>query len=264
MKEYIDSGILELYVYGVLTHQENAEVYKALQQYPEVAQEVEEIEKALQQLSIAAAPYNPEKVLAGIKRKLSLSGEATKVIPLSRKRSPIIAYIGYAAAALLLVGLFYQFNENTTLEQQISDLEREQILQEGKTQVAEDNLVKTKEVLSAIRNKDVVKIPLKGQQVAPQAYASVFWDTSSQKAYIDVSGLPKPPEGKVYQVWSLTLEPLTPTSMGVLDEYNEEGLQIFELENPNASEAFGITLEPEGGSKGPTMDQLYTLGAVSS
>ncbi|RMB62725.1 anti-sigma factor [Dokdonia sinensis] len=264
MKEYIDSGILELYVYGVLTHQENVEVYKALQQYPEVAQEVEEIEKALQQLSMAAAPYSPEKMLTKIKSKLEFTGDDEKVIPLSRKRTPIIAYIGYAAAALLLVGLLFQSREVSKLETQISDLEREQILQEGKTQVAEENLAATKEVLNAIRHKDVIKVPLAGQAVAPQAYASVFWDKASNKAYIDVSGLPEPPAGKVYQVWSLTLEPLTPTSMGVLDTYNAEGLQIIELDNPNASEAFGITLEPAGGSAGPTMDQLYTLGVVSS
>ncbi len=34
--------------------------------------------------------------------------------------------------------------------------------------------------------------------------------------------------------------------------------------NPNDSEAFGITLEPEGGSKMPSLDQLYTLGTVAS
>ena len=36
------------------------------------------------------------------------------------------------------------------------------------------------------------------------------------------------------------------------------------LENANESEAFGITLEPEGGSETPTLEQLYTLGAVGA
>ena len=38
----------------------------------------------------------------------------------------------------------------------------------------------------------------------------------------------------------------------------------FTLENANESEAFGITLEPEGGSETPTLEQLYTLGAVGA
>ena len=68
----------------------------------------------------------------------------------------------------------------------------------------------------------------------------------------------------VYQVWSLTLDPLTPTSMGLLENFSEDENKIFALENPNQSQAFGITLEPEGGSESPTMEQLYTLGVVAS
>ena len=40
--------------------------------------------------------------------------------------------------------------------------------------------------------------------------------------------------------------------------------KIFALQNANESEAFGITLEPEGGSEAPTMNQLYVLGAVAA
>ena len=38
---------------------------------------------------------------------------------------------------------------------------------------------------------------------------------------------------------------------------------VWILENTNESQAFGITLEPEGGSETPTMNQLYTLGEVT-
>jgi anti-sigma-K factor RskA len=74
--------------------------------------------------------------------------------------------------------------------------------------------------------------------------------------------LPTPPKGKVYQGWSLKLSPLTPTSLGTIDTFTASTNKIFTIENANKSEAFGITLEPIGGSKQPTLDQLYTLGAV--
>lgn len=45
INEYISSGILELYVYGALSESESAEVTRTLREYPEVRQEVEEIEK---------------------------------------------------------------------------------------------------------------------------------------------------------------------------------------------------------------------------
>ena len=77
------------------------------------------------------------------------------------------------------------------------------------------------------------------------------------------SGLPEPPEGMVYQVWSLKLKPaLTPTSIGLLSDFTTENNKLFAVSNTGNAEAFGITLEPTGGSKSPTMEQLYTLGAV--
>ncbi|MDX1762076.1 MAG: anti-sigma factor, partial [Christiangramia sp.] len=56
----------------------------------------------------------------------------------------------------------------------------------------------------------------------------------------------------------------TPTSIGLLEKFAADNNKIFALENANESQAFGITLEPEGGSESPTMDQLYVLGTVAA
>ena len=81
--------------------------------------------------------------------------------------------------------------------------------------------------------------------------------------YVDASGLPEPPEGKVYQIWSLKLQPqLTPTSIGLLADFKGDKDKVFAVDKTGDAEAFGITLEPAGGSKSPTMEQLYTLGKV--
>jgi anti-sigma-K factor RskA len=66
----------------------------------------------------------------------------------------------------------------------------------------------------------------------------------------------------VYQVWALKLNPLTPTSIGLLENFSSENQKLFAVDNANKAEAFGITLEPAGGSKTPTMERLYTLGKV--
>ena len=79
---------------------------------------------------------------------------------------------------------------------------------------------------------------------------------------MDAAGLPEPPEGMVYQVWALKLNPLTPTSIGLLDNFRVNDQKMFAVDNATDAEAFGITLEPKGGSLTPTMEQLYTLGKV--
>lgn len=265
IKEYISSGILELYVYGALTEAESREVSKALKEHPEIRKEVEEIEVALQKLSSAVAPsYNAEALLASIKQKLSdKSGD--DVINIHReKRTPWVSYIGWAASIALMVGLFFLLGDNNELREQLNSERARAAKMEQQIADARDDAEKTEELLAVLRDKNVTKIPLQAQQVDPGAYAAVYWNKEENTAYIDAKDLPEPPRGKVYQVWSLKLEPLTPTSIGLLDEFSMDENKIFALQNANESEAFGITLEPEGGSESPTMDQLYVLGAVAA
>jgi hypothetical protein len=47
-----------------------------------------------------------------------------------------------------------------------------------------------------------------------------------------------------------------------LDNFDSNGQKIFAVDDADYAEAFGITLEPAGGSLSPTMEQLYTLGKV--
>ncbi|HET7360888.1 MAG TPA: anti-sigma factor, partial [Salinimicrobium sp.] len=112
--------------------------------------------------------------------------------------------------------------------------------------------------------QDLTRVALTGQKIAPNVDVNVIWNKVENRAFIDAQDLPEPPPGKVYQVWSLTLNPLTPTSIGLLENFEEDANKIFVLANPNQSEAFGITLEPAGGSKTPTMEQLYVLGVVGA
>ena len=261
IKKYIESGILELYVYGALSETESAEVSRTLMEYPEVKAEVEEIEKALLTLSSAAAPYDPEFLLESLKKKLSKRG---KVIDLTKKGSNWPAYIGWAASILFLIGLFTLFNENNELRQSLQALQTEKVQLETDIAEARNNAQKTKELLSVLRDENILEIPLKGQSIAPDAYATAYWDKQKNVTYIDAENLPSPPRGMVYQVWSLKMDPLTPSSIGLLDEFESDENKIFQLENINLSEGFGITLEPEGGSETPTMEQLYALGTVSS
>lgn len=261
IEEYIESGILELYVYGALTATENEEVSAFLKQHPEVQKEVEEIEEALIQLAAGTASYNPSALYQAIKLKLGTPNKEVKTLKPTQK-TPLIVWLSLAASFALLIGLFTLFSKNKELKEQLEVVEAARDAAENDVQFAQNELESTQEMLSLLRSKDLKKVLLSGQQVAPEAYANVYWDQEDNLTYIDAMGLPEPPEGKVYQVWSLKLNPLTPSSIGLLEDFKSDEDKIFKLENTNSSEAFGITLEPAGGSATPTMEQLYTLGAV--
>ncbi len=263
---YIESGILELYVAGALSETENKEVYELMLKHPEILQEVLEIEAAVIKLTAATSRGTKSRILTLIKEKLLFNKNVkeTKVVSIAKPKYNWLTYTGWAAAILLGVGMFWMLNQNNELKSDLQTAEIEQSYLETQIADAKTDLESNKKLLSILRDKDIIAVPLGGQGDFANTYAKVYWDKKSNEIYLDAQGLPAPPPGKVYQVWSLKLSPLTPVSLGTIDDFMQDDNKIFEIQNLNESEAFGITLEPAGGSETPTMEQLYTLGVVAA
>ena len=266
VKAYIASGILELYVAGILSEEENQEVYTAMQQHPEIREEVERIEQTVRQVTASVSPSDTSNYEERITKAILGESDADEIpiVPLAPKKTNWLAYSGWAAAVLLGAGLFYLQQQHKDLKSDIQTTEIENNYLEQQIEQANQSLEASRELVEILRDKNISTTNLAGQTVSPESYAKVYWNQETQTVYIDALGLPEPPPGKVYQVWSLTLNPLTPTSLGLLEDFVGDDNKIFALANANASEAFGITLEPAGGSESPTLEQLYTLGVVKS
>jgi anti-sigma-K factor RskA len=264
IKPYIDSGILELYVAGALSEKENQEVYALSQQYPELLKEVKSIEASIVKLTASVAPKDTLQSFDSIKALITSTENETKIIRLNQPKTSWFTYVGWAASLVLAAGLLWMVNENSKLKEQIEVVKIDKAFLETQIENANSSLAEAEKLLDILRDRNIIEVPLAGQGNFANAYAKVYWDKNSNSIYLDAKNLPEAPEGKVYQVWSLTLNPLTPTSLGTIDNFNTDANKIFTITNTNASEAFGITLEPAGGSASPTMEQLYTLGVVSS
>ena len=258
-KEYIESGILELYVYGLLSEPENEEVASKAKINLEINLEIIAIEKAIVALSSSFSPFHSVANFEKIKAKLEL--KHSKVIELEPTRN-WSQYIGWAAAILLLVGIGYQYNQLEQTNTQVVNVEATKAKIEKDLNALQLKSKASETSLAVIRDINNTVVPLGGQAVAPQSSAKVYWNQETATVYIDASGLPEPPEGMVYQVWALKLNPLTPTSIGLLDDFTGNEQKLFAVNDTRGAEGFGITLEPAGGSASPTMEQLYTLGKV--
>ena len=259
-KEYIESGVLELYVYGLLSETENEEVATKAKNNPEIEAEIIAIEKAIVALSSSFSPFHSVANYEKIKEKLELK-HTTKLIELEPTRN-WSQYIGWAAAVILLVGIGYQYNEMEQTSNQVTNttLEKSKLQKDLKSLELINKANETS--LAVVRDSKNTVIALGGQTVAPESFAKVYWNQDTKVVYIDAAGLPEPPAGMVYQVWALKLNPLTPTSIGLLENFDANDQKLFAVNNADQAEAFGITLEPAGGSLTPTMEQLYTLGKV--
>ena len=259
-KEYIESGILELYVYGLLTESENDGVNAMANKNPEIKAEIISIEKAIINLSSSFSPFISHSQFEKIKAQLELKHGRIVTMKTGSNWS---AYMGWAASIVLLVGIGYQYFKLNQVNNQVVNIERENsVLKENGLNLETRNR-ETQTALNIIRDETNTVIFLGGQAAAPTAKAKIYWNKQTQVVYVDASGLPEPPEGKEYQIWSLKLVPqLTPTSIGMLTNFKANRSKVFAVEKTGDAEAFGITLEPTGGSASPTMEQLYTLGKV--
>jgi anti-sigma-K factor RskA len=259
-QEQIESGNLELYVYGLLNESETKEISELAKTNPAVKNEIVSIEKAILNLSSSFSPAISAENFEKIKAKLEL--KHGKVVDMKPK-SNWSQYLGWVASIALLIGVGYQFTQLNSTSQQLNTIENEKSnLQKSVVELELKNK-ETATALSVIRDEKNTVVNLAGQTVAPTSFAKIYWNQETSTVYVDATGLPEPPKGMVYQIWSLKLSPtLTPTSIGLLEDFKGNNEKLFAVSGTSDAEAFGITLEPAGGSQTPTMEQLYTLGKV--
>nr|WP_294936478.1 anti-sigma factor [uncultured Flavobacterium sp.] len=263
-REYIESGVLELYVFGKLSEAEAIEVQQMAADSPAIRTEIAAIEKAVINLAHSVSPNISSETYDKIRQELL--GNNLKVVK-KKSKTNWSQYMGWAASIVILLGAGYLYIYMNDQMDGIINIEREKNKSEfDKMQqtivTLEDKNKASENILNIIRDKNNVMVVLGGQAAAPTALAKVYWNKATQEVYIDAEGLPEAPQGMVYQVWSLKMDPLTPTSIGLLDKATADTSRMYKVDKTYDAEAFGITLEPEGGSAMPTMDQLYTLGKV--
>ncbi|MBP6577444.1 MAG: anti-sigma factor, partial [Chryseobacterium sp.] len=118
-------------------------------------------------------------------------------------------------------------------------------------------LSKMNEKMQLFSNPDMKMVVLKGVEKHPDSKALVFWDTKSKKVYLNADSLPKAPAGMQYQLWAIADGKTVNAGMYTSEKDSKTALANI----PNA-QAFAITLEKEGGSEVPTMENMFVMGTT--
>jgi anti-sigma-K factor RskA len=97
--------------------------------------------------------------------------------------------------------------------------------------------------------------------VAAGGTATVLVSSSKDALVVKMNGVPAPPEGKVYQMWLIPKDGSAPVSQGLMEEAALSKPAV--VEGIASAAALGITVEPVGGSKSPTLPTVAAapLGA---
>jgi anti-sigma-K factor RskA len=288
-QEILESGRLEQYALGELDPAARAEVEAQASRYPEVREELDALIAGLDVYAEAHAITPPagmrERVLGRVLAEIGTAAPATpaaapapetptmrvsasnpQVASAASVAEPAARSNGWAIAAsialvLSLVGNALLF---TNLQQTRSDLAvalGEQTRFANATQVMERRLNSTQEQLHVLRSPDEYKlVALAGTPAHPAARARVLFNKVAHRVYVDVAQLPPLPPGKQYQLWAL--DNGKPVDAGVLTAATTAGNGLQQMKDVASAQAFAMTVEPTGGSAGPTLDTMTVIGNI--
>ncbi len=289
LSEIIESGLIELYAMNALSAAEAAQVEAWAAEFPEVRAEIEEAQSALELYAQAHAVEpsasmkakimaNFEADLAGnLKEKDIRDSKDIKNNIATPKNDPLPPTSGqvsttpqnapsgpnfgrvlpWAIAAMSLVAAvsFFMKANNTTT--QLSDCQKESVQLADKQQV----IVGLQQKMNVLRSVDTKAIYLKrapNLTLPKDLLVKIYWNAKEKATLLTILNLPKPPKGKQYQLWAIEGKN-APVDAGVItyDVTSVQPMKGFEK-----VDAFAITLENEGGSVVPTLDQMYVLGTT--
>ena len=257
VKDIISSGLLELYVTGSASAEETLQVEQWAEQYPEVKQEIEELQEAMEHyvMSQAIQPESSikEKVFSRIQ---SSEGEATVARTFEKKGDAkvysIPSYYKWAVAAsiILLIGslilnyTFYNKYQSTTRELQVAQSELQKQQQIAGTMSDE---------MKIMTDKNAMPVMLSGTEKSPDAVAKIFWMKNTGVVYVDPRNLPQAPSGMQYQLWAIVDG--KPIDAGMIS--TEKGVyHLQKMKSFGKADAFAITLETKGGHPTPKGDMI--------
>jgi anti-sigma-K factor RskA len=100
------------------------------------------------------------------------------------------------------------------------------------------------------------RIRLTGSEIAPEATGIIYISADGRNGTVIVDSLPQLDPNQQYQLWLIQDGQRTSGAVFSVDSSGYRGLQIESPFPLQEYEAFGITIEPEGGSPSPTGERV--------
>jgi anti-sigma-K factor RskA len=275
VKEYIESGILELYVLGDLNAEERSDVEAMSKLYPEVKAELEEIEVIMSTIGEDLTLEPSSKVKEQFFNSISFADEIdqkiedeepkeARIIPLNNSKLNFYKLSLAACLALLLVSVVAIVNLNNNLKnskQQIAQLQTSNQSFANRVNYLDKSVTESNEALNVFTDADFKMVKLNGTANSPESNLLIAFNPKEQKVIIHLRSMKMPENDKEhqYQLWALVDG--KPVDLGVFDADNKVAI-LKSMKSIEVAQAFAVTLEPTGGSVSPTMDKMMVMGAI--
>lgn len=252
IKEYISSGILELYVLGQLSPEEMAQVEDMQSKYVEVQKEIYDISISLEQYGRLTAIKAPtelgDKILSQLPPKQH-SNSTSKDLPSNNINWKMMTLI-FGLTSIFGIGMYMWQTENH--EQELKNMKNSLIVCDSIRQAATNQYAMLND-LNDSQNKIIGLTPTKDFN---GIMVYLHHNENTKKNYLQLNQLPEINEDQAFQLWSLK-PGMDPIPLDVFTDQNK----IIEISYVDETPTYAITIEPKGGSKSPSLDKL--IGTMS-
>ncbi|MDJ1473208.1 anti-sigma factor [Xanthocytophaga flava] len=291
IQTYISSGILESYVLGLTSLEENQEIEALADEHEIIRQEIASIRGALEAYASQFAQTPPPSLKDKVMNRLdfleaeendSKASLASPFLSIEKTEEEdketfisedVIAYAEniqkqnrfsyWAVAASILLGFsilgnIYLFSQWKQTETQLAQITTERTELALHNQELEQKMKPAMMTASVVSNPDYKVVNLQTTDPKMNAEVILYWHPEKGNLYIAANKLPPLPKGKKYQLWAIVGD--KKLDAGMFAPTQEKGL--FTMKSiPLQAQAFAITLEDEQGSPEPTTNP-YVVGKV--
>lgn len=281
-KAYIETGILELYVLGQLSAQEQLEVEEMASKYPDIREEITAIEIAMEKYAAnhAIQPTSGlekqifEKIGTPVSTVTNQGQPTAKIIPLNLpekedQSAATIRTLKFALVACIgllivsVVALYGAHDKLNSANQQIAALNIDKSKFAATVSFMKDENKDLQQIAAISSDPTWTTVKLAGTKISPKANMMVYWHKNGQHVMVDNSkmSLPENDAEHQYQLWAIVNG--KPVDLGVFDAQAQPKRLLVSMKEVGAAQAFAVTLEKRGGSVSPTMEKMIVLGGVS-
>lgn len=256
-QELQSEGHLVAYITGELPNPTAREVEALLREDMEVRREYVGLQDTLEQLAHAYG-VSPS---ANIKHQLMEHPSVFTYARLPENRGGFSSTFMVAAsgvvALLSMVAAIYFWNKWKGTDDRLAMLTAQNLELAENLKTVNHSMEGMRRNLAVLVSPDFSRIILDGTANAQGAKAVIYWNKEEEEVFINSATMAALPSHQQYQLWALVDG--QPVDAGVFDA-REGAFQI--MKNIARADAFAVTVERQGGAKGPTLETMQVYGEV--
>lgn len=248
VKIFLLSGLLEEYVMGLTSPDQNVEIERYIAEYEEVKVEYENILKNIKGKTgaMSVPPSNEVRahILSRAKNELKMSVH------------PLYKHLAIAASLLFLLSVSFTFRFYVNSERlATSNLSMQLALDEMRSNQEESGAILAR--YDFMTNPYTKTLELKSSDELITFDLMALWNDEMGSGHAILKNVPSAPTAHCYQMWADVDGEMI--SMGIL----QTGQEWVELKYLKNAKSLNVTIEKEGGSPHPTVSRLIAKSAVN-